>query len=102
MGPENVLAVMMPYKTSSEATASDSRLVIERLGVRSLEVPITTQIDAYFAQFPEVKAYMDQTVAEARTKGHVTTLLNRRRPLPGLARFTPASEAAGDAVPEFQ
>jgi NAD+ synthase len=53
LGPENVLAVMMPYRTSSDATASDSRLVIERLGVRWLEVPITAQIDAYFAQFPD-------------------------------------------------
>lgn len=53
LGAENVLAVMMPYKTSSEATQRDSRLVIEQLGVQSLEVPITAQIDAYFAQFPD-------------------------------------------------
>jgi len=51
--PENVLAVTMPYKTSSEATRRDSRAVIEQLGVRSLDVPITEQIDAYFARFPD-------------------------------------------------
>lgn len=53
LGPENVWAVMMPYKTSSEATRDHSRLVVERLGVPHAEIPITQQIDAYFAQFPE-------------------------------------------------
>jgi NAD+ synthase len=52
LGPENVLAVTMPYKTSSEATRRDSRAVIDQLGVQSLDVPITEQIDAYFRQFP--------------------------------------------------
>ncbi|MHB1034592.1 MAG: NAD+ synthase [Pirellulales bacterium] len=53
LGPENLLAVMMPYKTSSDATRRDSLLVIERLGVRSIEIPITDQIDSYFTQFPD-------------------------------------------------
>ncbi len=51
LGAENVLAVTMPYKTSSPATMRDSRLVIEGLGVRTIDAPITPQIDAYFAQF---------------------------------------------------
>ena len=53
LGPENVLAVTMPYKTSSEATRSDSQAVIEQLGVRTVEAPITAAIDAYFARFPD-------------------------------------------------
>ncbi len=53
LGPENVLAVTMPYKTSSEATRSDSQAVLDHLGVRSLNVPITDPIDAYFRQFPD-------------------------------------------------
>jgi NAD+ synthase len=53
LGAENVLAVTMPYKTSSEATRRDSQTVIEKLGVRSLDVPIAEQIDAYFKQFPD-------------------------------------------------
>ncbi len=44
----------MPYKTSSEATRRDSRAVVERLGVRSLDAPITDQVDAYFARFGDV------------------------------------------------
>jgi NAD+ synthase len=49
LGPQNVLTVTMPYKTSSEATRHDSQSVIEQLGVQTLDVPITDQIDAYFA-----------------------------------------------------
>ncbi len=53
LGPENALAVTMPYKTSSEETRRDSRAVIEQLGVQTVEVPISDAIDAYFAQFPD-------------------------------------------------
>jgi NAD+ synthase len=49
LGPENVLAVTMPYKTSSAATRRDSQAMIDSLGVETLDVPITDQIDAYFA-----------------------------------------------------
>ena len=53
LGAENVMAVTMPYKTSSEATRRDSQAVIEQLGVHTVDVPITDQVDAYFAHFPE-------------------------------------------------
>lgn len=49
LGPENVLAVTMPYKTSSAATRRDSQAVVAALGVKTIDVPITDQIDAYFA-----------------------------------------------------
>ncbi len=52
-GAENVLAVTMPYKTSSAETREHSRLVIEQLGVETIDVPITPQIDAYFDRFPD-------------------------------------------------
>jgi NAD+ synthase len=52
LGPENVLTVTMPYKTSSKATREDSRLVIEALGVQTLDLPITDQVDAYFGRWP--------------------------------------------------
>ncbi len=41
LGPENVLAVTMPYKTSSEATRRDSQAVVDDLGLTTLDVPIT-------------------------------------------------------------
>jgi len=53
LGAKNVLAVTMPYKTSSEATRRDSQAVVDQLGVQTVDVPITAQIDAYFSQFPD-------------------------------------------------
>ncbi|GAE30126.1 DNA polymerase I [Halalkalibacter hemicellulosilyticusJCM 9152] len=41
-------------------------------------------IERYFNSYPNVKEYMDQTVADAREKGFVSTLLQRRRYLPDL------------------
>lgn len=41
-------------------------------------------IDNYFRKYPKVKSYMDNTVAFAKEKGYVTTLLNRRRYLPDI------------------
>jgi DNA polymerase-1 len=41
-------------------------------------------IDAYFASYPRVKAFLDETLARARETGVVTTLLGRRRPVPEL------------------
>jgi NAD+ synthase len=53
LGPQNILAVTMPYKTSSEATRHDAQAVVDRLGICTVDVPITGQIDAYFSQFPD-------------------------------------------------
>ncbi len=36
-------------------------------------------IDAYFQEFPAIKAYMDKTIAAAREKEYVETILGRRR-----------------------
>jgi DNA polymerase-1 len=36
-------------------------------------------LTAYFAAFPRVRAYMDATVAEARSRGYTVTLFGRRR-----------------------
>jgi len=54
----------------------------QRLGIATAEAQEI--LDAYFAAFPAVRAYMERTVAEARAKGYTETLLGRRRPLPDL------------------
>ncbi|MEK4230293.1 DNA polymerase I [Solibacillus sp. FSL H8-0538] len=43
-----------------------------------------TFIENYLASFPGVKGYMDSVVQEAKLKGYVTTILNRRRYLPDI------------------
>jgi DNA polymerase-1 len=42
-------------------------------------------LDAYFENFPNVHAYMETTVREARDRGYTTTIFGRRRQLPELA-----------------
>ncbi len=42
-------------------------------------------VTAYFEQFPQVKAFMQGIVDEARSTGYTTTLLGRRRYLPELS-----------------
>jgi len=54
LGAQNVLAVRMPYKTSSQASLIDAEAVIEDLGLPSVTVPITDMADALIAQFPEM------------------------------------------------
>ncbi len=41
-------------------------------------------IEAYFARYPKVRAFIDGTIAKARETGHVRTLLGRLRRLPDL------------------
>lgn len=41
-------------------------------------------IDRYLKSFPGVKIYMDDSIKEAKQKGYVTTILNRRRYLPDI------------------
>ncbi|MCF6366875.1 MAG: DNA polymerase I [Bacteroidales bacterium] len=38
-------------------------------------------IDSYFATYPDVKAYMDESIKVAREKGYVSTILGRKRQL---------------------
>ncbi len=52
LGPQNVLAVRMPYRSSSPESLEHAQLVIDALGVQSLTVPITEMAEPLFAQFP--------------------------------------------------
>ena len=54
LGPENILAVRMPYKTSSADSLEHAQLVIETLGVQSLTVPIAPMVDPLIERFPEM------------------------------------------------
>lgn len=41
-------------------------------------------IDGYYTTFPQVREYIDRSIAQAREKGYVTTLYGRRRMLPDI------------------
>ncbi|HIC90199.1 MAG TPA: NAD+ synthase [Anaerolineae bacterium] len=54
LGPENVLAVRMPYRTSSPASLVDAGAVIEELGLPSITVDITPMVEPLFSCFPDM------------------------------------------------
>jgi NAD+ synthase len=49
MGPERLLAVLMPYRTSSPESRADAEEVVRRLGCASELVDISAMVDGYFA-----------------------------------------------------
>lgn len=49
-GPENVLAVRMPYKISSQASLDHAQLCIDALGIQSRTIPITSMVDGYLCE----------------------------------------------------
>ena len=48
LGKENVLAIMMPYKSSNPNSLNHAKLVVEDLGINSKTIEITDMIDSYF------------------------------------------------------
>ncbi|NWF71018.1 MAG: NAD+ synthase [Chloroflexi bacterium] len=54
LGPANVLAVRMPYKTSSTDSLTDADAVIQTLGLQALTVNISGMADALIDQFPDM------------------------------------------------
>ncbi|MEW6579729.1 MAG: NAD+ synthase [Chloroflexota bacterium] len=56
IGPENVLAIRMPYKTSSPDSLADAQAVVDALGVRCDTVDITPMVDPLLARFPDASA----------------------------------------------
>lgn len=54
----------------------------ERLNVPRTEAK--ELIDGYFTTYPQVRAYMDESIRRAREHGYIETLLHRRRYLPDI------------------
>ena len=54
-----------------------------QLGIASAEAQ--EAIDVYFQRYRGVRRFLDETIADAKQRGFVTTLLGRRRYLPDLA-----------------
>jgi NAD+ synthase len=56
LGPENVLAIRMPYKASSPESLQHAQLVIDDLGVQSETVDITPMVEPLFEASAEINA----------------------------------------------
>ncbi|GIV97643.1 MAG: hypothetical protein KatS3mg057_2300 [Herpetosiphonaceae bacterium] len=61
-GPEHVLALRMPYKTSSPESLEHAQIVIDDLGIPSETIDITRAVDGYLDLAPD---------ADARRRGNV-------------------------------
>lgn len=56
LGPDNVLAVRMPYQASSPDSLEHAALVIGQTGVRELTVPITPMAEPFLAAIPAAES----------------------------------------------
>ena len=56
LGKENVLAIMMPYKSSNPDSLNHAKLVIEDLKINAKTIEITNMIDAYFKNEKEASS----------------------------------------------
>ncbi|MFC1997753.1 NAD+ synthase [Chloroflexota bacterium] len=54
LGPENVLAIRMPYATSSPDSLEDAQRVIDAACVGAMTIPITDMVDPLFERFPDM------------------------------------------------
>lgn len=66
LGPENVYAVRMPYKTSHPSSLSDAQLVVDALKIHSRTIDISGAVDGYLQFEPD---------ADARRRGNVMARL---------------------------
>ncbi|SNT68794.1 DNA polymerase I [Paracoccus seriniphilus] len=68
---------------------------------RNLRIPRAEAqefINTYFERFPEIRAYMDKTVADAKQDGFVKTLFGRRINTPAINQSGPAAGGARRAA----
>lgn len=62
LGPGNVYAIRMPYKSSSPSSLADANLVVENLGIHDRTIEITGAVDGYLQFEPD---------ADPRRRGNV-------------------------------
>jgi NAD+ synthase len=54
LGPENVLALRLPYRTSSPDSLEHAQLLIDQFQIPSITIEITEMVDPLFARDPEI------------------------------------------------
>jgi DNA polymerase-1 len=68
---------------------------------RELSIPLAEArrfIDQYFAKMPAVKGYLEGSLEKARRDGFVSTVLGRRRYLPGLGSGDARTRSSAERV----
>lgn len=54
LGPENVLALRLPYRTSSPDSLEHAQLLIDQLGIQSETIDITEMVDPFINRDPNI------------------------------------------------
>ena len=62
LGPKNVYAIRMPYKTSSASSLADAQLVVDALGINERTIEISAAVDGYLQFEPD---------ADGRRRGNI-------------------------------
>ncbi|MEO5902229.1 MAG: DNA polymerase, partial [Ilumatobacteraceae bacterium] len=93
-------AVTLDQRSKAKMVSYGLAYGMESYGLaQRLNIPVeeaTVILEAYFVAFPNVKAYMDRTVIEARMRGYTETLFGRRRPIPELSNSNFRIRQAGE------
>ncbi len=93
-------AVTVDQRSKAKMVSYGLAYGMEAYGLaQRLNIPVDEAapiLDAYFEAFPNVKAYMDRTVDEARERGYTETLFGRRRPIPELMNSNYRVRQAGE------
>ena len=55
LGPERVVGVRMPYRTSSKESLDHAQLVIDALGIQSRTIDISASVDGYLSNEPDAE-----------------------------------------------
>ena len=55
-------------------------------------------MDIYFERYPKIKEYISKVIEEAKTKGYVLTMLNRRRYIPEANASNKIVKALGERL----
>ena len=68
----------------------------ENIGMRATEAQ--KFIDTYLETYPGIKEYMDKSIAQAKEKGYVTTMFNRKRNIPELKNTVYTIRQSGERI----
>lgn len=52
VGPNNVIALIMPYGEAFGRDADDARNLVKKLGIQTREIDIAPSVDAYYSRYP--------------------------------------------------
>jgi NAD+ synthase len=81
LGPENVLCLRLPYKTSSAESLSHAQLAIDQLGVPSKTIDISPAVDAILENYPDASRLRQGNIM-ARVR--MVNIYDHSASLPGL------------------